>query len=196
MRGGLSQREAADAVGVTARTLRTWKAQGLLDDDAGPAANGDGESLAEARRRKEAALAEKHELDAAERRGELVHRELLTDTLTRVRAAIDAVPRRLVGEVAGLLGIPQREALPLLEEAAALVRREVRAELERWSGEEHDAHRGPTPLPDDTPAVLYLRRAGVETIERLRAIEDLEGLEGIGPKRAERIRDWLESDSD
>lgn len=192
LRSGLSQLEAADVMGVDPRTLRRWEKDGKLPE---PGSNGNGtkkEKLSEARLRKEAALAEKHELDAATRRGELVDRKLLEDVLLRLRSAVDSLPRTLSVDVAELLGITRREALPLVEKVASMVRREVRMELERMAEENATQHEEPEPLPEDAPAFVHLRRADIETMEELRAVEDdLEELDGIGPARARAIREWL-----
>ena len=44
-----------------------------------------------------------------------------------------------------------------------------------------------TPLTDDFPGVKALRKAGVETIQQLREIEDVTTIDGIGEGTAKEI---------
>lgn len=192
LQSGLSQRDTAALMDVTPRTIRNWKAEGKLP---GLEENGrkDEEevSLSDARRRKEAALAEKHELDAARQRGELIEKDHLVDVLLRVRRVADALPARMCQDVAELLDLETREALPLLEEVADRIIERVRAELESWVREELEA-RTDTPLPEDVPHRQWLVKAGVETVEELEERADLTELRGIGPARAAKLRGWLD----
>lgn len=148
---GHAQVEVADEVGVSSRTVRRWKKAGKLDGLAGeeepdstaggpdrgaavgPSANGgDPSTLSEARRRKEAALAAKHELDAGERAGTLIHRDHLRDALLVARRAIQSAAAVLLQDAAELLEVEPREAQPLLEELADRVVAHVRVEITEW----------------------------------------------------------------
>jgi hypothetical protein len=148
-------------------------------------------SLSDARRRKEAALAEKHELDAARRRGELIERSHLVDVLLRIRRIVDALPRRRCQEVAELLGIEPRQAVPMLEGVADAILAELRGELERWAQEGASAQID-TPLPEELPHRKYLIRFGCETVEELKAMDDLTLVPGIGEARAADLEGWLD----
>lgn len=209
----VSQADLAGLFGVSARTIRDWHARGLeaaarldsgrydlaaafrwrLEDERRRLEESDDSrsDFDEARSRKEMALAEKHELDAAQKRSELVHVSLLEDTLLRIRASIDSLPRQMAPDVAEILDIQLREALPLAERMAGVVRREVRNELERMADEREPRDVEPTPLPDDAPALLWLDRAGIETVEGLLELEDVREVDGIGAVRADAIEEWL-----
>lgn len=52
----------------------------------------------------------------------------------------------------------------------------------------------PVPLPDDAPHREVLHRNGITTVEELYELEAAGGVETIdqiGPKRGERIREWM-----
>lgn len=148
--------DVAEAVGVSERTVYRWKAEGKVDPgnrqaagngsggpdtpDTRPRTNGgpprDGETLADARARKQRALATKHELDAAERVGDLVTVGHLRHAILVVRRAIEAAPGVVRRDVAELLDVEPREAEPLLEEIARRMLEQIRGELEKWVEEE------------------------------------------------------------
>lgn len=93
----LSQKEIAEVLGVTARTIRDWAAEGLprLDDQSYPAADcvawlvarnraADGDLNPEQERaRKDKEAADKLAMDNAVRRGELLDGNLLGEDLAR-----------------------------------------------------------------------------------------------------------------
>lgn len=148
---GRTWREVAAAMDVTRRTVYRWRSSGKLQDpqehkqNGGPSValdgtskgNGDGDTtLSAARLRKQQALAEKHELDLAERRGELVPRDAQRDIVVRFRSAIEAAPRALLPEIAEILDVPQREAHPVLERIADRIIEHTRATVEKWVKDE------------------------------------------------------------
>jgi hypothetical protein len=47
------------------------------------------------------------------------------------------------------------------------------------------------PLPEHVPAKAWLEKGGIDTIEELRAVEDLENIKYIGPDRKQDIRRYL-----
>lgn len=116
---GYSQHATGEAIGVSGRTIRAWESSGKLDglaptNGSGPEAAED-VGLSEARRRKEVALARRHELDLREREGELVQRSVVRDQLERAGEAARSAPRRLSHEAAEILGVEPRQAMELLE---------------------------------------------------------------------------------
>lgn len=144
---GLTQAETADAIGVSARTIRRWEHRDLLsaalaatdgaDDDADtepdeprtdvrrPRVSGrarDGTpsvSLTEARARKEAALAAQHELKLRRLQGELVPLETVEALIRDATQPLDVALRTLSRE----LGPRWAKRLGVSEgEALALVR--------------------------------------------------------------------------
>lgn len=159
---GHAVEDVALTVGVTPRTVYRWKANGKVEPDsraaadsgpAGPDKHDNGsrsepatngrppgkpETLAEAKRRKQSALAEKHEQEAARRRGELVTRESQRDLIVRFRSAAESIPRVLLQDVAELLDLPPREVVPMLEDVADLVVEHGRLSVEELA-KEHGA---------------------------------------------------------
>src|SRR5690554_160930 len=124
---GGTQTDAADAVGVTARTVRRWESDAELWERAlEAAASGaprpdtapdgpDSPSLYEAKRRKEAALARLRELEVLEREGQLI---TIDDAMRPVEALLALVRARLLalpGRIAGALPMQPVEALELIE---------------------------------------------------------------------------------
>lgn len=177
---------------VTPRTIRNWRADDLLPDLGSNGSDPAEEvSLSDAKRRKEVALAEKHELDAAKQRGDLIEKSHMVDVLLRIRRIVDALPSRRCQEVARLLDAEPREVVPLLEEMSDLVLDEIRMELERWAAE-GAVENLDTPLPEDTPHRSFLVRHGCETIEDVEALDPISVVAGIGETRADEIRDWLD----
>jgi len=158
---GLTQAETADAVGVSARTLRRWERRGLLsralasidgaddDEDAGPdtaagdvrrtpsiRSNGDGTplSLAAARARKEAALAEKHELELGRLRGDLVPlasvEALIRDATRPVDLGLRTAPRELAPAWGRRFGIAEAAALHAVRELCDEIRGRLTAAVD------------------------------------------------------------------
>lgn len=121
---------AADAVGVTVLTVKRWKREGLLDGLAEKNGNGEADptTLAEARRRKELALARKHELAVKELEGELVRRDTiekeLGPVLDRLRRGIMNIEGRWANHFPGCEP----------EDAAPVLRRMAHELLEELSG--------------------------------------------------------------
>lgn len=106
---GHSHSAVADEFGVTERTVRRWVADGKVTADVEPPAD-DGEvSLAEARRRKETALAELRELQVRQQRGELLDAEAVAagqrETAHRVKTAFLAWPGQVSASLAADLGV-------------------------------------------------------------------------------------------
>lgn len=130
---GYTQVEAAEAVGVSPRTIRRWRNAGKLDGLAAEAepdnepdkvapeghpggnGTGSGASLSEARRRKALALALKRELEAGRMVGDLVPISMLRHVTTRIRRAVETAPRRHLQEIAELMNVAPREAMPVVE---------------------------------------------------------------------------------
>lgn len=54
-----------------------------------------------------------------------------------------------------------------------------------------DEKRDPSKLDEDFPGFKQLTAAGIETLDELKAIEDLTEIDGIGPKTAEAIREAM-----
>jgi len=148
---GHTQLEAADAVGVTPRTVRSWEKNGILAaalvhsraepeepevqaEAAAPSTNGGRPTLAAVRIRKEAALAEQHELKVKRMRGEMVPleavEEMIRDALAPVDVGLRTLPNELAGEWARRMGIGEREALALLGEMAETMRERLVAACE------------------------------------------------------------------
>jgi hypothetical protein len=48
------------------------------------------------------------------------------------------------------------------------------------------------PLPEHVPAKTWLEKGGIDTIEELRAVEDLENIKYIGPDRKQDICRYLD----
>lgn len=114
---GGTQIEAAEAAGVTPRTVRRWEADADLWSRALAAVgaagagvdaeedNPDGWTYSEAKRRKEAALARLRELELAEKERRLITIEdairPIEALLTLVRGRLLALPSRLAGALPG-----------------------------------------------------------------------------------------------
>lgn len=134
---GHTQVAAADAVGVSARTLRRWIADGKVPEVSANGTNGNGRASsglsadwtrAEADRRKAIALARLRELEVAQRRGELVHLSTIEEELGPV---LDRLRR-------GILNVEGRWAQHFPgcdpKDAAAVLRRMAHELLETLSG--------------------------------------------------------------
>lgn len=131
---GLSQVEVADVLGVTPRTVRRWQRAGKVPE---VSANGDGgekPSFSEARARKEWAMAQKHELQLQQMRGDLVPAD---DVNARIRAALEPVDvalrtahTRLARDWSQRLGISEGEAVHLIRDLTDDVRAAIVSELE------------------------------------------------------------------
>lgn len=108
---GHSHSAVADEFGVTTRTVRRWVADGKVTADvAPPAEEGEGEvKLAEARRRKELALAELRELQVKQQRGQLLDAEEVADgereAAHRVKTAFLSWPGQVSANLAADLGV-------------------------------------------------------------------------------------------
>jgi len=139
-REGYTQAATAEVVGISVRTLRRWEKDGKLDaaltNGSGPEPEPEKESeetgLSEARRRKEIALAKKHELELRRKEGELIERSEHLDVLERAGQAARSAPRRLADEAGELLGTDSRDAMRLLE---LLVKPVLRVLREPFEGE-------------------------------------------------------------
>jgi phage terminase Nu1 subunit (DNA packaging protein) len=134
MSAALSARDLAAELGVDLRTVRRWTAAGLPHETlpggrylfdleaarawrrggaapsesttpSAPAPSAESETLASAQRRKEAAIADRRELEVAELRGKLldvaVVRSVLADAFANLRRRLLALPDRLGAELAG-----------------------------------------------------------------------------------------------
>lgn len=117
---GHSQAASGEAVGVSARTIRTWEREGKLEaalqiNGSTPETPEAEVGLSEARRRRELALAKKHEMDLRKKEGDLLDRAIVRDHLERVGQAARSAPKRLADEAAHLIGCEPREAMQLLE---------------------------------------------------------------------------------
>lgn len=169
----VDQETLAEIMGVSPRTIRSWQADGMpaegdrrrrkYDTRAciewaaanridGAAATGEDEDLPtieESDRRWKRARARLKEVEARERRGELIEfREMLDlveDVMTRVRARLLNLPGRRLAEIAAetdraevreirMQGV--REILEELQEMARAARREEREKIERLDEEE------------------------------------------------------------
>lgn len=146
---GLSWTEVSDELGVSRSTVWRWRKAGKVSDPAssngtsdvatrngGGAADAETPSLSESRARKESALAEKHEQDAAVRRGELMERSKHRHTLFVVRRAIEGAPKACLRDVAEIMGAEPREVFPVLERISETIRDQVYGEVEAWIQEE------------------------------------------------------------
>lgn len=138
------------------------------------------------RARKMAAEARMAEIELAKEEGRLLPREVLDETYGRM---LDLVRR-------GLLNMPGRWAshfspLPP-RKAEAIIRRAVAEQLEELSSMSAHLQADAGDLPDDFPGVKRLREAGVESFGDLLRTEDLQEIDGIGPKTEQRILDALE----
>lgn len=68
------------------------------------------------------------------------------------------------------------------------------AEEEPGAADEEEAPAEPAgaaPLPEDFPGHRPFTEAGIETVEEVRALDDVKEIKGIGPKTAEKIREAL-----
>lgn len=128
---GISINAAAKQMGVSSTTLRDWDRQGLTvkypdgsvdydatvqmiaDNTAGTVSSkikdtstGNRTTLTSARTRKEQALAEKAEIEVAKLKGDLISvteaEAVYLDIASRVRAALEAVPVRMMHRLVGL----------------------------------------------------------------------------------------------
>lgn len=135
----LSQKAAAELLGVTSRTLRDWSHAPRNEDGTYPGPElvqwlldrrmPDEPDLSDQRQRLAAAQAEKVEMDNAVRRGELADmREVerfWTDCIANARAKLLALPTRLVAEM------PEKFRAATLCRARELVR-ETLTELSEY----------------------------------------------------------------
>lgn len=62
---------------------------------------------------------------------------------------------------------------------------------EEETKELHGSAQTEMPLPEHVPAKAWLEKGGIDTIEELRAVEDLENIKYIGPDRKQDIRRYL-----
>ena len=132
-------------------------------------------------RRAKAALAE---LELEERMGSLVPVEYVEELVGPVLDDIRSKVVNLPGRVAPLFPDPKLAAeiiTPATNDCLEALQT-LADHLERKSGD---------PLPDDIPGVQTLRKAGVSTIQELRAMEDLTSIRGIGPKMEKKISRYL-----
>lgn len=164
----VAQRQLADIFGVSTRTIRNWQEAGMPREGSrndrkydtrsciewaaanridGAAATGEDEelpSVEESDRRWKRARARLKEVEARERRGELIKfREvvnLVEDVMTRVRSRLVNLPGRRIHEIASTTDRAEvreirmesvREVLEELQEMARAARREEREEIER-----------------------------------------------------------------
>lgn len=151
---GLTWSEIADTLEVSRSTVWRWRKAGKVREpgssngagtvqhrstDAGDVAtDGETPTLSSSRARKEDALARKHELDAAEREADLITRDAFRDSLAHVRRVVDSLPRRKATEVAEMLGVTPREAMPLLEDVADAIIAEIHDQLVVYLKERHE----------------------------------------------------------
>lgn len=140
--------------------------------------------IAESRARKEAALAEKHELEVAQRRGELVPAESVAaqvrEELSPVDLGLRTAHMRFAGEWSRKLGCSEGEAVHLIRDLAD----DLRAHIA-------DAMEGEMELPPEFPHRALLVEAGVRTFADLAGVSDLTEIRGIGTKRAKEIREAM-----
>lgn len=107
---GHSHSAVADEFGVTERTVRRWVADGKVAADvAPPESEGEEVKLAEARRRKEVALAELRELQVRQQRGELLGADEVAsgerEIAHRVKTSLLAWPGQVSANLAADLGV-------------------------------------------------------------------------------------------
>lgn len=212
----VDQQELAELFGVSPRTIRNWQADGMPVEGQRngrkiyeaadciswrveqarakarrAAADVEAEGLPtkqESQRRRAAVRAREAELDLAEREERIVDRaafrEVLSELLSVLRRAILNVPGRWAAQLVGL-NSPR--------EAEKVLRRMARDLLRHLSGPVADAVEtgGAAELPDDFPGAEALRASGVVTVPELLELDDVQAVDGIGPARAEAIRDRL-----
>lgn len=132
---GLSQVEVADVLGVTPRTVRRWQRAGKIPSVSPNGSGSKKPSFTEARARKEWAMAQKHELQLQQMRGDLVPAE---DVNARIRGALEPVEvalrtahTRLARDWSERLGISEGEAVHLIRGLADDVRASIVEKLEQ-----------------------------------------------------------------
>lgn len=205
----VSQRELAELVGLTTRQIRNLEGRGLpvraegnrklypvpdavrwyVDAKAREAAEAaESTPYDEALARKTLADARIQERKLAELDGALVpmalHRQVLTRVAERVAARLRNLPGEWAPRIVGI-GSP-REAVPVLQSMANSI-------LEDMAGGAEDMVRDPRQeeIPEDFPAAVQLRAAGVELLGELADMEDITELPGIGRSRSRAIRTEL-----
>lgn len=205
----MNQKEVAARLGVAPRTVRRLEDRGLprnpdntyewdsvfrwyLEFKKKEAVKrytaGQDVSYDEARARREMARARMAEIDLAKEEDRIITREAADETygeaMERIRATIMNMPGRFATQLVEIESVRQVEAV--LKE----VSREI---LDHLSGPVADAVEGNADeIPEDFPGRSALVEAGIESVREVAHVDDLEGIHGIGPVTAEKIRDHLE----
>lgn len=205
---GITQREAAERLRISTAWLRELTAKGIVsrnDDGSYPwptvgdeleahrkkldGANGNGGgSYKDARTRKIEVEAELKELELARRRREFAHIDEVAGLVLPVLMAVDlatrTAPRELSAAVARKLGCTRAQAVAMFDFVCEDLRQHIRRAIEGLDVPDEE-------VPDGLPGRSALLAAGVDTMRKLRALEDLKSVPGIGPATERAILEAL-----
>jgi len=136
--------EASDAKLEANRDPRRIGEVRSRPDRGAGAGRGDGpDAIRAARTRSELAIAEARELDLAQRRGELVRKDVAakaaTDAAQAVATGISSMPARIGSRIAAVLNVDARQVQAILDEEADALRASIADALRRLTGGGGDA---------------------------------------------------------
>ena len=144
--------------------------------------------LDQARLQREQLEVRKRAVEVARAEGSVValedHEEVIRKLLGAARGIILGIPGAWGSRVVGI-GTPV-EGLQMMTRLADEIVEGVASSAGEFDME--DAA-GPEPIADDFPGAKKLRAAGIDTMEKLRALDDFTIVHGIGEKTAERMEE-------